>query len=88
MFGPTAGGKTRSINVYTNAPAVQLLVNGKPASGGDAQSVPFFGMATFDKVEYADGECLDPKMYLLSWLSAFRDSTRFLAHAVVHLCSE
>eukprot|EP00051_Salpingoeca_urceolata_P004109 m.62678 g.62678 ORF g.62678 m.62678 type:complete len:996 (-) comp13376_c0_seq3:134-3121(-) len=53
--GASKGKSTRVIHVYTNAPAVALLVNGKPAKGGDKQTMPFFGTAEFDNVEYEAG---------------------------------
>ena len=44
---PAPGNSTRSINVYTNAPSAELLLNGERAEGGDVVAVPYFGMATF-----------------------------------------
>jgi hypothetical protein len=49
----TAGNTTRTIHVYTNAPWVQLYVNGEPA--GEAVPVPFFGWATFAAVPFEAG---------------------------------
>lgn len=44
---------TRNIHVYTNAPSVQLLVNGKQV--GARATIPFFGFATFADVPYEAG---------------------------------
>lgn len=44
---------TRTINVYTNAAAVRLELNGKPVAS--AQPVEFFGQATFNSVPYSPG---------------------------------
>ena len=44
---------TRSINVYTNAPGVRLVLNGSPI--GTHQAVEFFGQATFSGISYAPG---------------------------------
>ena len=49
---PAPSSKTRTITVYTNAPRVDLLVNGDRV---DSLAVPFFGQATFENVEYAAG---------------------------------
>ena len=42
---PSPGNTTRTINVYTNAESVRLLLNGEDAEGGDAVAVPRRGMA-------------------------------------------
>lgn len=52
---PQSSGKTtRSINVYSNAAAVTLLVNGAPASGSPA-AMPAYGAVNFASVPYAPG---------------------------------
>ena len=45
-------GSNRTINVYTNAQAVRLELNGQPLA--PSQGVPFFGQATF-RVAYSPG---------------------------------
>lgn len=48
--GAAKGDSTRLIHAYTNAASVALLLNGKPAAGGDRQDMPYFGTATWDNV--------------------------------------
>jgi len=50
----TSGKTTRSINVYSNAPAVALLLNGSPVAGSPA-AMPAFGAVNFGAVPYAPG---------------------------------
>jgi hypothetical protein len=49
---PANGSTTRTLNVYTNAPLVRLVLNGNPTP---ATAVPFFGYATFTGVAYYTG---------------------------------
>lgn len=53
--GAASNNGYRLIHAYTNAPWVALLLNGKPAEGGEKQQMPFFGTATFPNVTYAPG---------------------------------
>jgi hypothetical protein len=50
---PPAGKTTRDINVYTNAPFAQLLVNGSPV--GSPVAVKAYTAASFNGVTYAAG---------------------------------
>jgi hypothetical protein len=51
---PASGKTTRSIHVYSNAPAVALLVNGAPVAGSP-QAMPAFGAVNFASVPYTPG---------------------------------
>ena len=50
---PVGGRSNRTIHVYSNAPSVALLVNGKQVT--DPQSMEFFGTATFGGVPFSAG---------------------------------
>eukprot|EP00040_Diaphanoeca_grandis_P011360 m.58192 g.58192 ORF g.58192 m.58192 type:complete len:953 (+) comp22513_c0_seq2:99-2957(+) len=49
---PPMSGTTRSIHVYSNAPAIRLELNGKNVG---EQTIPYFGMANFDSVTFETG---------------------------------
>eukprot|EP00040_Diaphanoeca_grandis_P027596 m.157324 g.157324 ORF g.157324 m.157324 type:complete len:1028 (+) comp31051_c0_seq1:83-3166(+) len=52
---PSSKTNTRVIHVYTNAPAVRILVNGKHIVEGAAVFVSTFGVAVFEDIPFSVG---------------------------------
>lgn len=69
--------ETRTLNVYTNAPYVRILVNGVPVSAPVA--VPQYGSAVFKDIPYSNGNVTAEALGAVAYTDADHETTKPLA---------